>query len=138
MWSFIKRLAILLVAFLGVDCVSAQLLDGTIANVGTRQLLYSDVEMEMVRARMQNAEAQKNTTCGVLEGLLVHYMLLDQADLDSIPLQSLDNSQEIEQRLSHYIQQAGSEDALEKQYGRTIAEIRQEMSQLVGEQRRSE
>lgn len=138
MWSLIKRLAILLVAFLGVDCVSAQLLDGTIANVGTRQLLYSDVEMEMVRARMQNAEAQKNTTCGVLEGLLVHYMLLDQADLDSIPLQSLDNSQEIEQRLSHYIQQAGSEDALEKQYGRTIAEIRQEMSQLVGEQRRSE
>ena len=138
MWSFIKRLAILLVAFLGVDCVSAQLLDGTIANVGTRQLLYSEVEMEMVRARMQNAEAQKNTTCGVLEGLLVHYMLLDQADLDSIPLQSLDNSQEIEQRLSHYIQQAGSEDALEKQYGRTIAEIRQEMSQLVGEQRRSE
>lgn len=138
MWSLIKRLAILLVAFLGVDCVCAQLLDGTIANVGTRQLLYSDVEMEMVRARMQNAEAQKNTTCGVLEGLLVHYMLLDQADLDSIPLQSLDNSQEIEQRLSHYIQQAGSEDALEKQYGRTIAEIRQEMSQLVGEQRRSE
>lgn len=138
MWSLIKRLAILLAAFLGVDCVCAQLLDGTIANVGTRQLLYSDVEMEMVRARMQNAEAQKNTTCGVLEGLLVHYMLLDQADLDSIPLQSLDNSQEIEQRLSHYIQQAGSEDALEKQYGRTIAEIRQEMSQLVGEQRRSE
>jgi peptidyl-prolyl cis-trans isomerase, PPIC-type len=129
-------LASLLFVVLGAS--NAQLLDGTIANVGTRQLLYSDVEMEMVRARIQNADVKKNTACGVLEGLLVHYMLLDQADLDSIPVQSLDNSQEIEQRLAHYIQQAGSEEALEKQYGRTLAEIRQEMAELLGEQRRSE
>lgn len=135
----LKRIAFLFVLDLGLSvAVNAQLLDGTIANIGTRQLLYSDVEMELVRARIQNPEVQKNTACGVLEGLLVHYMLLDQADLDSIPQQSLDNSQEIEQRLAHYIQQAGSEEALEKQYGRTLAEIRQEMSQLLSEQRRSE
>ena len=109
----LKRIAFLFVLGLGLSvAVNAQLLDGTIANIGTRQLLYSDVEMELVRARIQNPEVQKNTACGVLEGLLVHYMLLDQADLDSIPQQSLDNSQEIEQRLAHYIQQAGSEEAL--------------------------
>ena len=133
-----KRCLFVLALFALTLPAVAQLLDGTIANVGTRQLLYSDVEMEMVRARMQNVQLQKNSACGVLESLLIHYMLLDQADLDSIPQPSLENSQEIEQRLSHFVQQAGSEEALEKQYGRSIKEIREEMAQLLGEQRRSE
>ncbi len=133
-----KRCLLVLGLFLLTLSSFAQLLDGTIANVGTRQLLYSDVEMEMVRARMQNVQLQKNSACGVLESLLIHYMLLDQADLDSIPQPNLENSQEIEQRLSHFVQQAGSEEALEKQYGRSIKEIKAEMVQLLGEQRRSE
>lgn len=133
-----KGCLLVLGAFFITLTAAAQLLDGTIANVGTRQLLYSDVEMELVRARMQNVQFQKNSACGVLESLLIHYMLLDQADLDSIPQPNLENSQEIEQRLAHFIQQAGSEEALEKQYGRNLKEIRKEMAQLLSEQRRSE
>ncbi len=133
-----KGCLLVLGAFFITLTAAAQLLDGTIANVGTRQLLYSDVEMELVRARMQNPQFQKNSACGVLESLLIHYMLLDQADLDSIPQPNLENSQEIEQRLAHFIQQAGSEEALEKQYGRSLKDIRKEMAQLLSEQRRSE
>ena len=49
----LKRIAFLFVLGLGLSvAVNAQLLDGTIANIGTRQLLYSDVEMELVRARI--------------------------------------------------------------------------------------
>ena len=56
----LKRIAFLFVLGLGLSvAVNAQLLDGTIANIGTRQLLYSDVEMELVRARIQNPEVQK-------------------------------------------------------------------------------
>lgn len=129
---------VVLLLSLSTQFALAQLLDGTIANVGTRQLLYSDVEMEMLRAGMMSNKVQKNTACGILETLLLHYMLLDQADLDSIPRPNLENSQEIEQRLAFFIQQAGSEAALEKQYGRSIKEIRAEMEQLLSEQRRSE
>ncbi len=138
MRNTLRWFSLLLFTSLFANSSFAQLLDGTVANVGTRQLLYSDIETELMRARVQNVPLQKNSSCGILESLLLHYMLLDQADLDSIPQPNFEGSQEIDQRLAQFVQHAGSEQALEKLYGRSMKEIRQEMEQVLAEQRRSE
>lgn len=114
------------------------LIDGTVATVGTRMILYSDVEMEMLRMRLQGQSTEQVKPCKVLEDLLVHHLLLDQADLDSVRSFDDEAAQEVEQRISFFLQQTGSEAELERQYGKSIKELKREMQGMMAQQRRAQ
>ena len=116
----------------------AQLVDGTVATVGTRMILRSDLEMELLRMKMQGNTTTAADICPVLENLLIHDLLLDQADLDSVTTDLGRVNQEVDQRISYFIMQTGSEAELERQYGRSIRDIKREMRELIGEQQRAE
>lgn len=121
-----------------IQPLRAQLVDGTVANVGTRAILRSDIEMELLRMRMQGAQAPGVDGCTILENLILHNMLLDQADLDSVQTNEMALDQEVEQRVGYFIMQTGSEEELERQYGRSLREIRRELRTLIGEQQRAD
>jgi len=114
-------------------------IDGTIATIGLQTIYRSDVEMELMRARLQpNPEAKQPNECTVLEGYLINALLLDQATLDSIKVSENEVQSEVEQRLNAFIRQVGDEKALEKQYGRSMREIRRELLNLAIEQRKAQ
>lgn len=114
------------------------LVDGTVATVGTRVVLHSDIEQELLRLRLQGTTEAESDPCHVLEDLLVHYLFLDQADLDSVADFRTEADQEVDHRISMFLQQVGSEAELERQYGRSMREIRREMSDLLAGQRRAQ
>lgn len=139
MTRFAHSLSIILTLFLTSTFLPAhaQMIDGTVATVGTRSILLSDVEMELVRAKMQEGIAPEVSSCAVLENLLIHHLLLDQADLDSLPSYDDGAAQEVDQRIAYFVQQLGSEQELERQYGRPLKDIKRDMQRLIGEQRRA-
>jgi peptidyl-prolyl cis-trans isomerase, PPIC-type len=101
-------------------------------------ILRSDLEMELLRMKMQGNTTTAADICPVLENLLIHDLLLDQADLDSVTTDLGRVNQEVDQRISYFIMQTGSEAELERQYGRSIRDIKREMRELIGEQQRAE
>lgn len=136
-----KRVAMMALCAIGAVCtygVRGQQIDGTVAMVGTRAVLLSDVEMELMRQRMQGAPLTARSRCEVLESLLLKNMLLDQADIDSVVVSENEVSGEVDRRIQYFIQQVGSEDELVRQYGKPVREIRAELTTMLTEQRRTE
>lgn len=116
-----------------------QPIDGTIATVGLQTIYRSDVEMERMRTRLQHGpQAKEPSTCEVLEQYLVNALLLDQATLDSIQVTEKEVEPEVEQRLNAFIRQVGDEKTLEKQYGRSMRDVRRELLTLAIEQRKAQ
>lgn len=136
-----KRLLVLFLCVLGglrVEGVVGQQIDGTVAMVGTRPILLSDVEMELMRMRMQGEAVGSQSRCEVLESLLLKNLLLDQADMDSVMVSESEVSGEVDRRIQFFIHQVGSEEELVRQYGKPVREIREELSTMLAEQRRME
>lgn len=136
-----KRVAVMVLCAMGAMCtygLRGQQIDGTVAMVGTRTVLLSDVEMELMRLRMQGVPLTSRSRCEVLESLLLKNILLDQADMDSVVVSENELSGEVDRRIQYFIQQVGSEDELVRQYGKPVREIRAELSTMLTEQRRTE
>lgn len=131
-------MALCVVSMLWAGIIRGQQIDGTVAMVGTRAVLLSDVEMELMRMRMQGAELNARSRCEVLESLLLKNILLDQADLDSVVVSEKEVSGEVDRRMQYFVQQVGSEDELVRQYGKPLREIRSELTTMLIEQRRTD
>lgn len=134
----IERIGMVLLCALGAFSAQGQQIDGTVALVGTRMVLQSDVEMELMRMRMQGIPVNANSRCEVLESLLLKNVLLDQADLDSVVVKDSEVSAEVDRRVQFFLQQVGSEEELVKQYGKPMRAIRSELATMLSEQRRTE
>ena len=134
----VREIAVLLLCVLFASEVQGQRIDGTVAQVGTRVVLQSDVEMELMRMRMQGVPVNANSRCEVLESLLLKNVLLDQADLDSVVVKSSEVDAEVDRRIQYFLQQVGGETELVKQYGKPIREIRAELATMLTDQRRAE
>lgn len=120
------------------DCrAQGRMVDGIVASVGTHPVFLSDIQMELMRMQMQGENAPEIGECEILESVLIHNLLLDQADHDSIPQSSGGASHEVNRRIAYFVQQAGSEKELERRYGRSIREIRKEMQTMIDEQQRA-
>ena len=59
----VREIAVLLLCVLFASKVQGQRIDGTVAQVGTRVVLQSDVEMELMRMRMQGMPVNENSRC---------------------------------------------------------------------------
>lgn len=135
----IIRVVLLLSVMLAAKVAArGQQIDGTVALVGTRMVFQSDIEMELMRMRMQGLPVTPNSRCEVLESMLLKNILLDQADLDSVVVNEAEVSGEVDRRIQYFLQQVGSEEELVKQYGKPVRGIRKELSSMLTEQRRTE
>ena len=72
--------------------------------------------------------------CSILENMLYQKLLLDQADLDSVEVTEKQVDAEMERRLAYFIQQIGSKEKLEEYYKKSMADIREEMKEVITEQ----
>ncbi len=112
--------------------------DKIIARVGDDIVLQSEIEEQYLQMVSQRMQTDKNTKCEILESLLFHKLLLNQADLDSIFVTNSDVENEVEQRLQIFIDQAGSVTELEQHLGKSIFEIRKGLFDIMKEQLRAQ
>lgn len=111
-----------------------RVVDQIIAVVGNNIILLSDLEAQTQQAMPQTNLRGDALRCRVLDQLLLQKLLLHQADVDSITVSDDQVEQKINQNMSYFIQQIGSVEALEKYYGKSVAELKEEFRPVVRDQ----
>jgi peptidyl-prolyl cis-trans isomerase SurA len=112
----------------------ARYVDGVIANVAGRIILYSDLASRLEQARQTGGQVTDSLACGELEDLLFQQLLLEQARIDSVLPDETQIGAELERRIAYFEQQIGGRDKLEKFYGKSVTEIKADFHDQVSDQ----
>lgn len=109
--------------------------DGIIAIVGDKIIMRSDLETEKAQIlKLGGVEDTQAFVCAMLEKLIVKQMMLNQAEIDSLPLDDERVEAEIENRIRYFQQQAGSQAELERYLGKTLTDYKDEIRPKMREQ----
>ena len=109
-------------------------MDQVVAVVGNSIILQSEIENELLQMQAQGYQPNANSRCELLENQLIQKLLLNQAIVDSIEVTESEVEMELSRRLQFFIQQIGSEEALERYYNRSILEIREDFRDIIRDQ----
>lgn len=132
------RVILLLAGLTGFFPAFAQdtLIDGIVAIVGGNIILKSDLEAQYLQMRAEGSITGTATSvkCGILDNLLFQKLLVHQAGVDSLTVTDSQVESEMDRRMRYFIAQAGSPDELEKYYGKSLVQIKEEMRNIIKEQ----
>jgi peptidyl-prolyl cis-trans isomerase SurA len=130
-----KIIIVLLVCFYGV-CVNAQpyMLDQIVAIVGSKPIKQSDVESRYLQYRAQGYSLSGDMKCGMFEELLTEKLLMNQAEVDSLVVESSEVEMDLNRRLEMFIRQVGSQEKLEDYFKKSIYEIKDDLRSSLYEQ----
>jgi len=105
--------------------------DKIVGKVDNYIVLKSDLEKAYLDILSQGESADK---CRVLESLLVSKMLVAKAEIDSVVVSEDEVENNLNRRLQFFINQVGSEEAIEEYYGKTLEQFKIELSESIKEQ----
>ena len=107
------------------------MIDKVVAVVGKNIILQSDIENQYIQYRVQGLAAGtgKEIRSRILEDLLLQKLMLNQAEMDSITVTDDQVEADMEQRIRYFIARIGSQEKLEEQFGKSMAEIKDEVRQ---------
>jgi peptidyl-prolyl cis-trans isomerase SurA len=108
-----------------------EVIDKVIGVVSKYPILLSDLQNSMIERENQGARMDK---CVAFEMLVFQKLLVAQADRDSVTVADAEVETELSRRMTYFIQQFGSEEKLEKFYGKRTNVIKDELRGDVQEQ----
>ena len=112
-------------------------IDAIIAHIGKDIILLSDLEKAYADYAAQFAVKDEDETekCVVFEQLVYTKLMLHQAEVDSIVITDQQVETAINYRMNYLLLQTGGDSrAIEKYYGKTIAEIKKDLREPVRDQ----
>ncbi len=113
---------------------SQEVIDKVIAVVGGDMILKSDIEQEVMRLKMQGGLPEGDVKCEILEQILIQKLLLHQSKIDSILPNDGAIENEVERRIKYFVNQIGSEKALENYFHKTVYVIKEDLREVIREQ----
>lgn len=126
-----KALSVLLCSLLisVVGLAQPKLADKVTAVVGNEIILLSDMENQALQSGLTSSSAK----CTIFEEMLLHKLLVNQAEIDSIEVSEAQIEAELNKRMRYFISQLGSEQKLEEYLGKSIVQIKTEYKEDVKE-----
>lgn len=112
--------------------------DKIIGVVGDRIILQSDVQNAIADATRQGQQVPENASCQILEQALISKVMMLQAEKDSLEVTEEDVEAELEMRVRSFIQQFGTQQALEEVAGKTVFQIKEDARASVKERKLAE
>ena len=109
--------------------------DKIAAIVGDRIILQSDIKNSIADIVRQGGTVPDNADCMLMEQALISKVLMLQAEKDSLPVTDEEVEAELDQKIRYYINQFGSQEALEQVAGKTIYQIKDDARESVKEQK---
>ena len=126
--STIARAAFM--AMLALSPLRAQqnVVDRIVAVVDKEIITESDVQERITYAALQNRLDPKSLELRhqVMENLIAEKLMLAQAILDSVAVTEEEVSRSLDQQFQNFVKQAGSEQQLEKIYGKPVSRMKRE------------
>lgn len=113
-----------------------QVVDGIIVKVDNQIVLRSDLE-GIYQQQLQQAEGKPlppDIQCKILQSLTLNKLLLAKAETDSVVVEDAQVNNELNRRMSYFVQQIGSEKKLEEYYNKPLRQLKEELRVQVKEQ----
>ncbi|MGE5349936.1 MAG: peptidylprolyl isomerase [Actinomycetota bacterium] len=112
-----------------------QVVESVVAVVGNEVIYLSDIEGQVVQLKAERDPTPVDQLrCRVFEDQLIQKLFLDQARIDSIEVSTESVEADLSSRLTDYIRRAGSEQALETYFNKSMAEIRKDLREMLTNQ----
>ncbi|MFA5575363.1 MAG: peptidylprolyl isomerase [Brumimicrobium sp.] len=112
---------------------SSKIIDAVVAQVGNTPVLLSDIEGQKLQLMSEGVELPDDADCRMMEQLLYQNLLLNSAKLDSVVISDAHVNAEMENRLRVLEHQIGGREKLEKFYGKTYTQIKDEFRETIRE-----
>ena len=109
--------------------------DKIAAVVGDRIILQSDVKNSVADMARRGENLPPNAECMIMEQAVVSKVMMLQAEKDSLPVTDEDVEADLDNRIRSYINQFGSQEAVEEIAGKTIYQIKDDARESVKEQK---
>lgn len=112
-----------------------QVVESVVAVVGNEVVYLSEIEGQVVQLKAERDPTPvEQLRCRLFEDQLVQKLFLDQARIDSIEVSTESVEADLNSRLTEYIRRAGSEQALETYFNKSMAEIRKDLREMLTNQ----
>lgn len=125
-----RYLSLVVLLFIAT-CTKAQnnVIDKIVAIVGEEIVLKSDIENELLHLQQSQGVVTNtlNMRDQIFEEKLIQKLLLAQAKVDSIMVTDDEVENQLNSQIEFYIQQTGSQEQLERYFGKSLEEIKNEM-----------
>jgi peptidyl-prolyl cis-trans isomerase SurA len=108
--------------------------DKIVAVVDDKIILYSDVESQYAQYIQEGEKPAPNLKCEILEQLITQKLLVAQALIDSVVVSDDEVENELTRRVKYFSQMAGGQENLEKYYGKSIIQIKEEFRDDIKQQ----
>lgn len=119
----------------GYSASGQQVVESIVAVVGNEVIFFSDVEGQVMQMKAdRDPTPAEELRCRVLEDLMIQKLFLDQAKIDSIEVSPDNVEADLNNRLAEYIRRAGSEQALENYFSKSMAEIKKDLREMLTNQ----
>ena len=104
--------------------------------VGDQAIWRSDIEEYYQEMINEKQDIPGDPYCIIPERLAIEKLYLHQADMDTVEMSSNYVSQQVETRINYFIANLGSKEKVEEYFRTTIPELRERMTELIGNQNR--
>nr|MCU0366917.1 peptidylprolyl isomerase [Bacteroidales bacterium] len=124
-----------LMAFAGYSAAGQQIVESIVGIVGNEVIYLSDIEGQVLQRKAEKDPTPiEQLRCLVFEDQLIQKLFLDQARLDSVEVSPENVEADLTSRLSEYVRRAGSEQALENYFNKSMAEIKKDLREMLTNQ----
>ncbi len=124
-----------LAIFAGQSAAGQQIVESVVAVVGNEVVYLSEIEGQVVQLKAERDPTPvEQLRCRIYEDQLIQKLFLDQARIDSIEVSSESVESDLNSRLTEYIRRAGSEQALESYFNKSMTEIRKDLREMLTNQ----
>ena len=129
-----KKYYILYTLLLSVFISFGQTIDRVEAIIGDEILLSSEIETQYLQYLSQGNVESLSIKCEIIEDLLFQKLLVNQANVDSVEISDEEVRSEINKRINYFESQLGSISKVENYFGKSIVEIKNELTDIVKDQ----
>ncbi len=124
-----------LAIFAGQGATGQQVVESVVAVVGNEVIYLSEIEGQVVQLKAERDPTPvEQLRCRIFEDQLIQKLFLDQARIDSIEVSPESVESDLNGRLTEYIRRAGSEQALESYFNKSMTEIRKDLREMLTNQ----
>lgn len=115
------------------NTIKGNLLDKVDAIVNDKIILRSDIENQLDLLNLRGKEEHENR-CHLMKQLIYNKILTTQAIRDSLPLSNDEVEGELLRKINYFISVAGSQEAFEEYYHKTVDQIKDDYRDDIKEQ----
>ena len=127
-----KNIFILVLLLIGtLVSYSQTVVDEVIAVVGENMIKYSELETTYLQSKASGGA--ERTRCEILEDMLLSKLFLHKAQIDSIEVTEQEVENTMDERIRYMVQLYGSQERMEKQMNKSLAEIKETYKDVIRE-----